>query len=142
VVARAPKPVMVVPEQPIEGKTTVVVAYDGSSACKRAARAFADSGLHRDRAVHVASVGDEGTAAFELATAGCDLLRELGVKAMPHSVVSALSIAEAILEQAGKLGAAMVVSGAYAHSRLSHLIWGSVTHELLEKTNVPLFLHQ
>jgi nucleotide-binding universal stress UspA family protein len=142
VVSRAPRPVMVVPEQPIEGKTTVVIAYDGSSACKRAVRAFAESGLARDRAVHVASVGDEGTTAFELATVGCELLRELGVKAMPHSVVSALSIAEAILAQARKLGAALVVSGAYAHSRLSHLIWGSVTHELLEKTTVPLFLHQ
>jgi nucleotide-binding universal stress UspA family protein len=142
VVARAPKPVMVVPEEPIEARTTAVIAYDGSSACKRALRAFADSGLARDRAVHVASVGDEGTAAFELAAAGCELLRELGVKALPHSVVSTLSIAEAILAQARKLGAALVVSGAYAHSRLSHLIWGSVTHELLEKTTVPLFLHQ
>ena len=69
-------------------------------------------------------------------------LREQGIKAQPHSVVSVLSIAEAILMQRQKLGAAMIVSGAYAHSRLSHLIWGSVTHELLEKTPVPLFLHQ
>jgi len=142
VVARGPKPVLVVPEQPTEARTSVLIAYDGSSACKRALRSFAGSGLVRDRAIHVSSVGDEGTAAYELAVTGCELLRELGVKAMPHSVVSALSIAEAILAEARKLGAAMVVSGAYAHSRLSHLIWGSVTHELLEKTTVPLFLHQ
>jgi nucleotide-binding universal stress UspA family protein len=142
VVARAPKPVLVVPEQEPDRKTTVLIAYDGSSACKRALRAFAESGLHRDRAIHVASVGDEGTEAYELAAAGCELLRGMNVKAEPHSVVSALSIAEALLDQARKLGAAMVVSGAYTHSRLSHLIWGSVTHELLEKTTVPLFLHQ
>jgi nucleotide-binding universal stress UspA family protein len=143
VVARSPKPVLVVPQEPVdERKTTVVIAFDGSSACKRALRAFAESGLHRDRAIHVASVGDEGTAAYELAASGCELLRGMGIKAEPHSVVSALSIAEAILEQARKLAAAMVVSGAYTHSRLSHLIWGSVTHELLEKTTVPLFLHQ
>jgi nucleotide-binding universal stress UspA family protein len=142
VVARGPKPVMVVPEQPIEARTTVLIAYDGSSASKRALRSFAESGLSRDRAIHVASVGNEGVTAYELAAVACESLRELGVKALPHSVVSTLSIAEAILDQARKLGAAMVVSGAYAHSRLSHLIWGSVTQELLEKTTVPLFLHQ
>jgi nucleotide-binding universal stress UspA family protein len=142
VVARAPKPVMIVPETPIETGRAVLVAYDGSSAAKRALRAFADSGLAKDRPVHVASVGDEGAPAFELATVGCELLREQGVKAQAHSVVSVLSIAEAILMQRQKLGAAFVVSGAYAHSRLSQLIWGSVTRELLEKTQVPLFLHQ
>jgi nucleotide-binding universal stress UspA family protein len=142
VVARAPKPVMVVPETLVEAGRAVLIAYDGSTAAKRALRAFADSGLAKDRPIHVASVGDEGAPAYELAAVGCELLREQGIKAQPHSVVSVLSIAEAILMQRQKLGAGILVSGAYAHSRLSHLIWGSVTHELLEKTVVPLFLHQ
>jgi nucleotide-binding universal stress UspA family protein len=142
VVARAPKPVMVVPDAPVEAGRAVLVAYDGSSAAKRALRAFADSGLGKDRPIHVASVGDDGATAFELAVVGCELLREQGIKSQPHSVVSVLSIAEAILMQRQKLGASMIVSGAYAHSRLSHLIWGSVTQELLDKTQVPLFLHQ
>jgi nucleotide-binding universal stress UspA family protein len=142
VLHRAPKPVLVVPEQPAEAGNAVLIAYDGSTAAKRAIRAFAESGLAKDRVLHCSSVGDEGTAAYELAMRGCELLRELGLRAEPHSVVSPLSIAEAILVERRKLGAAMVVSGAYAHSRLSHLIWGSVTSELLEKTVVPLFLHQ
>jgi nucleotide-binding universal stress UspA family protein len=142
VLHRARNPVLVVPEQPAETGTAVLVAWDGSSAAKRAVRAFAESGLAKDRVVHCSSVGDEGTAAYELAMRGCDLLRELGVRAEPHSVVSPLPIAEAILVERRKLGAGMLVSGAYAHSRLSHLIWGSVTRELLEKTVVPLFLHQ
>ena len=142
VVARAPKPVMVVPEELVETGSAVLFAYDGSTAAKRAMRAFAESGLAKERLLHVASVGDEGTTAYELAATGCELLKSMGWRAMPHSVVSALSIAEAIINQARKLGAAMVVSGAYAHSRLTHLIWGSVTHELLEKTPLPLFLHQ
>jgi nucleotide-binding universal stress UspA family protein len=142
VVARSPKPVLVVPEKLEEAGPSVLVAYDGSSAGKRALRAFAESGLGKDRPVHVGTVGDDGTAAFERAEQGCNLLRELGIKASPHSIVSVLPIAEAILEQRRKLGASMVVSGAYHNSRLSQLIWGSVTRELLEKTTVPLFLHQ
>jgi nucleotide-binding universal stress UspA family protein len=142
VLRRAPRPVIVVPEEPVETGTAVLAAFDGSSASKRALRAFAETGLARERAVHVASVGDEGAAAYEMAVRGCELLRPLGIRAEPHSVVSPGSIAEAILTERRRLGAAFVVSGAYAHSPLSHLIWGSVTRELLEKTSVPLFLHQ
>jgi len=142
VLHRAPKPVMVVPEEPVETGTAVLAAFDGSSAAKRALRAFAESGMAVERAIHVASVGDEGAAAYEMAVRGCELLRPLGIRAEPHSVVAASSIAEAILAERRRLGAAFVVSGAYAHSFLSHLLWGSVTRELLEKTPVPLFLHQ
>jgi nucleotide-binding universal stress UspA family protein len=142
VLHRASKPVVVVPEEIVEAGSSVLVSYDGSSAAKRALRSFAESGLAGDRAVHVATAGDEGVTAYELAQKGCDLLREVGVKAMPHSVVSTLSIAEAILEQRRKLGAGLIVMGAYTSSAISRLIWGSVTRELLEKTVVPLFLHQ
>jgi nucleotide-binding universal stress UspA family protein len=70
VVARAPKPVMVVPEEAIETGPRCCSPYDGSTASKRAMRSFVESGLARERPLHVASVGDEGVAAYELAAAG------------------------------------------------------------------------
>ena len=141
VLHRAGKPVIVVPEEPVKTGPDVLVSYDGSSAANRAVRALAESGLARGRKVHVASVHDDGEEAWEMASRGVDLLKTFSIAAKPRSVVSALPIADAILEARGKLGAGMLVIGAYTRSRLTELIWGSVTRTLLEKCPVPIFLH-
>lgn len=143
VLHRVRKPVVVVPEPEFRGpRGTVLIAYDGSSAAKRAVESFATSGLgDPEDPVHVVSVGDDGASAYELAERGVRQLVGHGVRATPHSVVSTLSVAEAILKERARFGAWMLVSGAYAHSRVSELIWGSVTRELIEKSDVPLFLH-
>jgi nucleotide-binding universal stress UspA family protein len=141
VLHRAGKPVIVVPEAELPTGPTVLIAYDGSSAANRALRSFAESGLGRDRPIHVATVDDSGATAREMAMRGCELLRELGFTATADNLVSVLPIAEALLEHRRKLNASLLVMGAYAHSRLSQLMWGSVTHDLVEKTTVPLFLH-
>jgi nucleotide-binding universal stress UspA family protein len=138
---RAGKPVIVVPEEPAKTGPDVLVAYDGSSASNRAVRALADSGLARGRKVHVASVQDAGEEAWEMASRGVELLKTLSIASKPRSVVSALPIADAILDARAKLGAGMLVIGAYTRSRLTEMIWGSVTRTLLEKCPVPIFLH-
>jgi nucleotide-binding universal stress UspA family protein len=142
VLHRAGKPVIIVPQVLAPAGPDVMVAFDGSSAAKRAVKAFAESGLAHGRKVHVASVQDDGEEAWEMASRGVALLRDLGVAAKPRSVVSALPIAAAILDARRKVGAGLLVTGAYAQrSRLAELIWGSVTHTLLEETPVPLFVH-
>jgi len=138
---RAGKPVILVPEVATPSGPDVMLAYDGSSASNRALRAFAESGLAHGRKVHVASVQDDGEQAWEMASRGVDMLKALSIAAKPRSVVSALPIAEAILDTRRKLGAGMLVIGAYTRSRLSEIIWGSVTHTLLEQSPVPIFLH-
>ena len=141
VLHRARKPVMIVPDEPARAGQDVLIAFDGSSAAKRAVLAFADSGLAQGRTVHVASMDDDGEQAWEMASRGVDLLRERSVAARPRSLVSALPIADALLDLRRKLGAGLMVTGAYASSRFSELIWGSVTREMIEKSPVPLFLH-
>jgi nucleotide-binding universal stress UspA family protein len=54
--------------------------------------------------------------------------------------VSVLPIADALVEARARLGAGLMVMGAYTKSAFSELIWGSVTRELVEKTRVPLLL--
>jgi nucleotide-binding universal stress UspA family protein len=137
----AGKPVLIVPEASVEAGPAVLVAYDGTPAAVRAIQSFAASGMARDRPVHVVSVGDDGSVAWEIAERGCALFRELGVAATAHHVVSLQSTVEAILEQREKLNAGLIVQGAYAHSRFSRLLWGSVTKEILAQTVVPIFLH-
>jgi nucleotide-binding universal stress UspA family protein len=138
---RAPTPVLLVPEGaevPI-GKT-VVVAYDGSRAAKRAIASFAASGLAQRRSVHVATVDDSGEQAWELAMAGVKALTDVGVAAVPNNLVSAQSNVEALFGFAQEIGAGLMVMGAFAHSRLAHLFHGSVTRGLVERTSIPLYL--
>jgi nucleotide-binding universal stress UspA family protein len=69
------------------------------------------------------------------------MLKQLNVLAQLHNVVSPLSIADALLELRAKLGAGLMVMGAYTSLRVKELIWGSVTRDLIEKTEVPLYMH-
>jgi nucleotide-binding universal stress UspA family protein len=119
----------------------VLLAYDGSSASKRALNSFADSGLGQGREMHVAAVDDDGATAWEMTNRAVVALRERGLTAEPHNVVSVLSIPEALIDVANKINAGLLVMGAYTSSRFSTLVRGSVTHELIEKTLIPLYLH-
>lgn len=142
ILRRAGKPIIVVPENPVDVGRVVMIAYDGSSAALRALRAFANSGLARDRQIHVATVNDDGAEAFEIASRGCELLRsEFDLTAVPENIVSAEPVADALLARRAKLGAGMIVLGGYVPSPLARLVWGSVTHAILRDTVVPVFLH-
>jgi len=138
---RARRPVIIAPDDAVTADGPVLISFDGSSAARRALTSFAESGLVGQREVHVATVDDDGADAWEMANRALQMLKALNVYAKLHNVVSPLSIADALLELRCKLGAGMMVMGAYTSLRLKALIWGSVTRELIEKTEVPLFLH-
>ena len=48
--------------------------------------------------------------------------------------------AAAVVEDAERWGADMLVMGAYGHSRIRSMIIGSVTEELLRGCRLPVFL--
>jgi nucleotide-binding universal stress UspA family protein len=142
ILRRAGKPIIVVPAQPVTAGSAVLIAYDGSAAAVRALRSFAASGLARGRDVYVATVNDDGANAFEIASQGCGLLHdEYGIAARPDNIVSIESTADALLARRDKLGAGLLVVGGYVPSPLARLVWGSVTHAILENTAVPVFVH-
>jgi nucleotide-binding universal stress UspA family protein len=141
ILRRAGRPILVAPDLPGSRSPVAMVAYDGSPAAIRAIRAFVAAGLARDREIHVATVDDDGATAFETATRGCALLAELGVRAVPENLVSTDPVAVALLSRAAKLDAGLVVAGGYIPSPLARLMWGSVTHDLIERAAVPVFLH-
>jgi nucleotide-binding universal stress UspA family protein len=141
VLQRAAGPVLIVPESatgPI-GRH-VVIAYDGGQAAARAAESFASSGLARGRAIHVATIDNNGARAWEVASRGVALLAERGVAAEAHNIVTAVSNIEALFRFCNEVDAGLVVMGAFAHSRLAQLFHGSVTRGLVDKTEIPLYL--
>ncbi|HEX8113706.1 MAG TPA: universal stress protein [Kofleriaceae bacterium] len=135
------RPVLLVPDQIAATGSAVMIGYDGSPAAIRALHSFADSQLARGRAIHVATVDDDGAHAFETATRGCGLLAGLGIRAVPENVASSESTAAALLSCAARLGAGMIVIGGYIPSPLARVVWGSVTHEVIARATVPVFLH-
>jgi nucleotide-binding universal stress UspA family protein len=141
ILRRAGRPLIVVPDRIAPRGSAALLAYDGSSAAIRTLRSFADTRLARGREVHVATVDDDGARAFEIASRGCALLAELGVRAVPENVVSSESTAAALLSRGAKIGAGMIGLGGYIPSPLSRLVWGSVTHQVIERASVPVFLH-
>lgn len=141
ILRRGRRPVIVVPASRGASGDTVMIAYDGSSAATRALGAAADCGLTRGHEVRVVSVADDGAAAYETARRGCELLDELGVHATPDNVVSSDSTAIALLARGARIGAGLIVIGGYIPSPLARLMWGSVTHEVIERATTPVFLH-
>jgi nucleotide-binding universal stress UspA family protein len=142
ILRRATGPVLLVPESAAArlGRV-VIVAYDGSAAAKRALTSFAKSGLAGGREVHVATVDDSGAQAWEMADRAVQMLASDDIPAKPHNVVSVLSNVDALFELAAKLGAGLMVMGAFAHRRLRDMFFsGSVTHGLVEKSTIPLYL--
>ncbi len=137
----ATRPVLLVPETTERelGKT-VLVAYDGSGAAKRAIASFAGSGIAQGREVHIATVDDNGVVGMEMAERGAALLLEAGVPAKAHSIVSVLSNTEALFKLAKDLKAGLMVMGAFTRSRLRQLFSGSVTRGVVEQTEIPLYL--
>jgi nucleotide-binding universal stress UspA family protein len=141
ILRRGVRPVLLVPEGTESLGRRVLIAYDGSGAARRAATSFATSGLVGPRELHIATVDDDGAAAWEMANKGVALLRAEGVFATAHNVVSTLSNAEALFELGRELDVGLIVMGAFAHSRLAHLFHQSAMRGLIERSAVPLYMH-
>jgi nucleotide-binding universal stress UspA family protein len=140
VLHHAVRPVLLVPDQPAAAGADVLIAFDGGGAAARAAASFVQSGLAARGAIHIATVGVDGAHAWDVANRAAETLRALGVSPALHNVVSTQPTADALLELREKLGARVIVMGAYTRLRISELLTGSVTRELIEKTPVPLYL--
>ncbi len=144
ILRHASQPILLVPERPPEAPAelgaTVLVAYDGGAAAQRALASFAASGLAESRTIHVATVHDDGEKAWEVASRAVESLRASNIPATAHSIVSALSNAEALVGFGTKIGAGLVVMGAFARSRMAELFSGSATRSLAEHSPIPLYL--
>ncbi|ABY31889.1 universal stress protein [Methylorubrum extorquens] len=118
----------------------IVIAWDGSA---RAARAANDAlpFLRAAEAVEIVSV--VGEKDLSTSVAGAEFAPHLarhGVNVSVTNVPVDGDAAETLRRQAGLLGAEMLVIGAYRHSRLKEWFLGGVTHALLTRCPVPLFL--
>lgn len=57
-----------------------------------------------------------------------------------HTVAAEIGEADALLSYAADLGADLLVTGMYGHSRLREMMFGGVTHGLLREMTLPVFM--
>ncbi|MBB6227042.1 universal stress protein [Polymorphobacter multimanifer] len=116
----------------------VLVAWDGSREAAAALRGSV-SLLHKAAAVHILTV-EEKPSDFRATDAARWLARH-GIEAeIIERGDGGQSIDAVIREELMRVGATMLVQGAYGHSRLRQRLFGGVTRSLISEPPVPLLL--
>ncbi len=71
----------------------------------------------------------------------CDWLAGHGINARELSLtLNGRKPGDALMEESLKLGADLIVKGAYTQSRLRHMIWGGATSHLLAHAPIPVLM--
>lgn len=129
-------PVLIVSET-FKQPQRVMVAFDGRSAAKRAVDMVAASPLFEGMSVHLFMSGEGPDASSQLAWAE-GILRAAGRDTLavlkPGNVVG--NVAEAVREQSTDL----LVMGAFGHSALRSMVFGSKTTEIVHALGIPTLL--
>tara|TARA_A100001391_G_scaffold51560_1_gene31612 strand:+ start:91 stop:918 length:828 start_codon:yes stop_codon:yes gene_type:complete len=135
------RPVLVVPDGfEAEGLSRhAIIAWDGK---KSAARALGDAmaTLEEKAKVTVLTIGKTLPAAMP-GGGIMTLLERHGIHAVSmHVDRDRRSIARIIAEAAQKVGAELLVMGAFEHSKFSQDIFGGVTHDILKAPKIPVLM--
>lgn len=121
----------------------VVVAWDASREATRAL-SEADDILESAEQVTVLTVDAKPKMFGHGEAPGANIAAHLKRRGLPADVRNVDSMGRsasaAILEEATRLNADLVVMGGYAHSRLRELVFGGATRELLRTATVPLLM--
>lgn len=121
----------------------VVVAWDASREATRAL-SEADDLLENAEAVTVLTVDAKSKMFGHGDQPGANIAGHLSRRGLPAEVrnvdSAGRSASAAILEEAKKFNADLIVMGGYAHSRLRELVFGGATRDLLRTTTVPLLM--
>ncbi len=132
------RPVLVVPDgYYAEGLAEhALVAWDGK---RSSARALGDamSNLEEKAKVTILTVGSKQVPGTETLLLN---LERHGIDANLLLKPRKKSVANTILSAAQEVSAQLLVMGAFEHSKFSHDLFGGVTTDVIEKTDVPVFL--
>lgn len=116
----------------------ILIAWDGSEQAARAVRGHAEL---IERLGHVAiaqnrkDVKEKGRGDADEPGSLEAWLKDRGVASETHAFEG--KVGEGLLALADKLGAEMIVAGAYGHSRTGEFFFGGVTRTLMKAENVP-----
>ena len=118
--------------------STAVIAWDGGLQGARALRGAVPL-LAGCSAVHVVSVSNSEESEFP-ATNSLRYLARHGITAELHELRKSGSVEATIAAEVARLGASLLVMGAYSHTRLREFMFGGVTRYFLDLAAGPALL--
>jgi nucleotide-binding universal stress UspA family protein len=144
VVIESGKPALVVPDSApaAEVGRHIAIAWKPSRECARAVAAALPL-LRRAQAVHLLMWQDKQTSAPPAHHLGqlAAFLRQHGVRAETHTLGAAPShIGDAILSEAQRHGADLLVMGCYGRSRARELLLGGASRSVLSAMPLPVLM--
>jgi nucleotide-binding universal stress UspA family protein len=135
----SPRPAIVVPPTASFGES-VLVCYDGSTQAARALASFAHSGFAGSRTIYVLSLHHDLQQAHQLADRGASYLARHAIQSVPNALQLKHDVGAQILEEVVRVGAALIVMGAFGKNVAMEFLFGSVTRTILDAQPVPVFL--
>jgi len=130
------RPVLVVNTEFVVPRS-VMLAYDGTEAARKALAMVVASPLFRDVLCHLVYVGEGGQAAQALKQAS-DELSAVGINHKTKQLQG--KIDETLRQYQAEQDIDLTVMGAYSHHRIRDVLLGSFTAKMLAKTRRPLLL--
>lgn len=133
------RPILVTPPETVPTGRHIAIAWEASP---EAARTIAVSIQALTEAEEVTVLDPKLPQPLPLDSADLvDRLRWHGVEAKVHAFdVSSTEVGPAFLEHAEKVGADMLVKGAYSQSRLRQMVLGGRTRHILNHATIPTLL--
>jgi len=128
------RPILVVTGEFSEPKK-FMLAYDGSSACKKALAMVAESSLCKDIPCHIVHVGDN---AESLLAEAAKVLQQVGIETVTSQLTGKAD--QALCQYQADNNIDLMVMGAFSHNRFRDFLLGSFTSKMLAATNRPLLL--
>lgn len=111
-----------------------LIAFDGSTTCRKMIEMVADSPLLRGLDCHVVMVGNDE----EALRWASGRLSDVGFQVTSQQLDG--EPANVLADYVQQQHINMIVMGAYGHSRIRHLIVGSTTTAILQQSKVPVFI--
>lgn len=116
----------------------LMIAYDGSEAAAKCLDMVTLSPLYRDMACHLVQVGDNSRRDREILAEGLATLKAAGLNVRGSNLTG--DVEKALLEYQAAHEVDLLVMGAFGHSRLKELLFGSHTLSMLIHARIPLLL--
>lgn len=136
----SPRPTIICPDK-LPASDQILVAYDGSAAAMRAVQMFSLLGVGHGGRICVTSIDESQEIAARRTAAAAEYLRSHGHEVTEHPIASAEGATVTLRKEATDRRIRTLVMGAYGHTGLREIIFGSTTQGLLHDPPCALFLY-
>lgn len=131
------KPILVVNKE-FETPDNIMLAYDGSTAAKKALDMVSTSPLFKELTCHLVHVVDDIDADDQILAEAATKLEAAGLNVI--SVKLSGKTGDELIKYRTEKNIDLTVMGAFSHNRLRNFLLGSFTAKMMENTKRPLLL--